>query len=265
MSDLKQSLFTRVLNPIKDNKYFNSKDASFLAMTAAGAGAGYALSDGNKEQSINGGIFGAAGGLLYRQGFEGFAKGSSKAFRNFGKVSDNITKVKGGIIDNETGISHILPFGLNNIADMKTSKEAMLYGVGMTGVGAITGAIGGWAGERAGLGTTVTGGLIEGAALGIFLPAMLSKTALNGGGVARQAGNAAIGKATAVAGMFIGGYDGFEGEDGSFSKAMLRGALYGKLGQSAGMLGMERYGKGFYDKIADGKLGRIMGRVKKDT
>lgn len=44
MSDMKQSFFTRVLNPIKNNKYFNSRDASFLAMTAAGAGAGYALS-----------------------------------------------------------------------------------------------------------------------------------------------------------------------------------------------------------------------------
>lgn len=94
---------------------------------------------------------------------------------------------------------------------------------------------------------------------------MLAKTALSGGGAARQASNAVIGKATAVAGMFIGGYDGFEGEDGSFSKAMLRGALYGKLGQSAGMLGMERYGKGFYSKVGDSKFGRIMGRFKKDT
>lgn len=259
MSDLKQSLFTRVLNPIKDNKYFNIKDASFLTITAAGAGAGYALSDGNKEQSINGGIFGAAGGLLYRQGFEGFAKGSSKAFRNFGKISDNVKKIKGGIIDNETGISHILPLGLNNIADMKTSKDAMLYGVGMAGVGGITGAIGGWAGDKSGMGTTATGGAIEGAALGIFLPAMLAKTALSGGGTARQVSNVAVGKATAVAGMFLGGYDGFEGEDGSFSKAILKGALYGKLGQSVGMLGMERYGKGISSKIADSKFGRILG------
>lgn len=117
-----------------------------------------------------------------------------------------------------------MPLGLNNIADMKTSKDAMIYGVGMTGVGAITGAIGGWAGERSGIETTATGGAIEGAALGIFLPAMLAKTSLSGGGAARQASNAVIGKATAVAGMFIGGYDGFEGEDGSFGKALLRGA-----------------------------------------
>jgi len=37
MSDMKQSFFTRVLNPIKDNKYFNAKDAMFVGTTAAGA------------------------------------------------------------------------------------------------------------------------------------------------------------------------------------------------------------------------------------
>lgn len=259
MSDMKQSFFTRVLNPIKDNKYFNAKDAMFVGTTAAGAAAGYGLSGGSTDQTINGGIFGAAGGLLHRQGFEGFAKGTSRALRTLGNVSDDIEKVRGGIIDNATGKKHLLPFGIHHLADLKTSKEGMLLGAGLAIGGAASGALGGWAGGEAGMGTTATGGMIEGAALGIFLPAMIAKTALGGGGASRQVSNAAVGKAAAITGMLAGGYEGFQGEDGGFSKALLKGALWGKLGQSAGMLGMERYGKGISGKLAESKFGKLLG------
>ena len=265
---LETGKWTKAINSISDklneskianNKYFNHKDAMFIGTTAAGAAIGYGASGGDKDQTINGGIFGAAGGLLHRQGFEGLAKGASRALRTIGKVSDDVTKVEGGIIDNATGNMHLLPLGLNHIASMNTSKEGMLYGAGMLGFGALTGAIGGWAGGEAGMGTTATGGAIEGAALGIFVPAMMAKTALGGGGASRQISNVAIGKVAAISGMLAGGYEGFQGEDGGFSKALLKGALYGKLGQSVGMLGMERYGKGVSGKIAESKFGRMMG------
>lgn len=73
MSDLKQSLFTRVLNPIKDNKYFNSKDALVYGATAVGAGAAYTASGGDTPLGIAGGALGFAAGvgaLGYRGGLK---------------------------------------------------------------------------------------------------------------------------------------------------------------------------------------------------
>ena len=76
MSDMKQSFFTRVLNPIKDNKYFNAKDALVYGSTAAGGGAAYAASDGDIPLSIAGGAAGFAGGVAalgYRGGLKSIA------------------------------------------------------------------------------------------------------------------------------------------------------------------------------------------------
>lgn len=228
MPDMKQSFFTRVLNPIKDNKYFNAKDAMFVGTTAAGVAAGYGLSDGNTDHAVNGGIFGATAGLLHRQGgFKGFTAGINKV-AGYGIVPES---TKAGVI----GIG------------------------GLLALGGLGGAISGWAGEKAGIGTTPTGGAIEGSALGTFVMAMATKTAHGGGGMTRQVGNAVVGKVLGVGGALAGGYEGFEGEDGGFGKAVLKGALWMKLGTSAGMLGMERYGKGISGKLAESKFGKMLG------
>lgn len=236
MSDLKQSFFTRVINPIKDNKYFNARDAMFVGTTAAGAAAGYGLSDGSMDHTINGGIFGAAGGLIHRQGLSGFAKGISK------------------------GVSSMSPI-LGEIFKMDSAKDGAVLGAAMLGIGGVSGALSGWAGGLAGAGTTATGGLVEGAALGILIPAMMAKTALSGGGTARQASNLVVGKVAGIAGAVAGGYEGFQGEDGGFTKALVKGAVWGKLATSASMLGMERYGKGFSGKIANSKIGKKLSGV----
>lgn len=76
MSDMKQSFFTRVLNPIKDNKYFNHKDALVYGSTAVGAGAAYAASGGDTPLGIAGGAVGFAGGVAalgYRGGLKSTA------------------------------------------------------------------------------------------------------------------------------------------------------------------------------------------------
>lgn len=76
MSDLKQSFFTRVLNPIKNNKYFNHKDALVYGATAAGAGGAYAATDGDIPLSVAGGAVGFAAGvgaLGYRGGLKSTA------------------------------------------------------------------------------------------------------------------------------------------------------------------------------------------------
>ena len=76
MSDMKQSFFTRVLNPIKDGKYFNRKDALVYGSTAVGAGAAYAASGGDTPLGIAGGAVGFAGGVAalgYRGGLKSTA------------------------------------------------------------------------------------------------------------------------------------------------------------------------------------------------
>lgn len=254
MSDMKQSFFTRVLNPIKDNKYFNAKDAMFVGTTAAGAAAGYGLSDGSMDHTINGGIFGAAGGLIHRQGLSGFAKGVSKGIRSVGGVEGEFDSLTNHVIDT-------MPLGMGKMFKMDSAKDGAIFGAAMIGVGGAVGALGGWAGGQAGAGTTATGGLVEGAALGILAPAIMAKTALSGGGMARQISNLAVGKVAGIAGAVAGGYEGFQGEDGGFTKALVKGAVWGKLATSASMLGMERYGKGFSEKIANSSIGKRLAGV----
>ena len=254
MSDMKQSFFTRVLNPIKDNKYFNASDAMFVGTTAAGAAAGYGLSDGSMDHTINGGIFGAAGGLIHRQGLSGFAKGASKGIRSIGGVEGEFDSFTNHVIDS-------MPLGMGKMFKMDSAKDGAVFGAGMIGFGGALGALGGWAGGQAGAGTTATGGLVEGAALGILASAIMAKTALSGGGRARHVSNLAVGKVAGVAGAAAGGYEGFQGEDGGFTKALIKGAVWGKLATSAGMLGMERYGKGFSEKIANSSIGKRLAGV----
>ena len=78
---LETGAFTKALNSISDtlnnskianNKYFNWKDAGFVGSVGLGAGAGYVASDGNFEQTVNGGIFGVTAGALARHGMSGY-------------------------------------------------------------------------------------------------------------------------------------------------------------------------------------------------
>lgn len=254
MSDMRQSFFTKVLNPIKDNKYFNAKDAMFVGTTAAGAAAGYSLSGGSTDHAVNGGIFGAAAGLIHRQGLSGFAKGVSKGVRSIGGIDGELDSFTNHIVNT-------MPLGIGKIFSMNSARDGAIFGAAMIGGGAALGALGGWAGGQAGAGTTATGGLVEGAALGILAPAIVAKTALSGGGMTRQISNLAVGKVAGIAGAVAGGYEGFQGEDGGFTKALVKGAVWGKLATSASMLGMERYGKGFSEKIANSSIGKRLAGV----
>ena len=260
MSDMKQSFFTRVINPIKDNKYFNAKDAMFVGTTAAGAAAGYGLSDGSMDHTINGGIIGAGGALLARQGFQKFSHGSSKVLTG---AFTSIVKKKDPGITSEEIARYIdeMPKFASAIFNMNSTKEGATFAAYGVGAGAISGALGGWIGDKSGAGTTATGGMIEGAALGLLVPAIMAKTALSGGGMTRQVSNLAVGKVAGIAGAVAGGYEGFQGEDGGFTKALVKGAVWGKLATSASMLGMERYGKGFSEKIANSKIEKRLAGV----
>ena len=226
----------------------------FVGTTAAGAAAGYGLSDGSMDHTINGGIFGAAGGLIHRQGLSGFAKGFSKGIRSIGGAEGELNSFSNYIIS-------LMPLGMDKVFRMDSAKDGAVFGAAAIGVGGALGALGGWASGQAGVGTTATGGLVEGAAIGILTSAIIAKTALNGGGMARQASNLAVGKVTGIAGAVAGGYEGFQGEDGGFTKALVKGAVWGKLATSASMLGMERYGKGFSEKIANSKIEKRLAGV----
>ena len=74
--------------------------------------------------------------------------------------------------------------------------------------------------------------------------------------MARQVSNLAVGKVAGIAGTIAGGYEGFQEKDGGFTKALVKGAVWGKLATSASMLGMERYGKGFSERIANSNIGK---------
>ena len=237
MSDLKQSFFTRVLNPVAEklnsnkianNKYFNWKDAGFVGSVGLGAGAGYAASDGNFEQAVNGGIFGVTVGALARHGLSGYAEGLEKMLvnSNAGRLEMSLAEkyVKG-----KTG----------------TAKTLGVLGVG----GAVFGAIGGALGNTTGAGTTATGGAIEGGALAMMAGSMASIVGHRGGGVNRLVGSGGAGMVASIAGAAYGGYEGLEGEDGGFQKMLIKGAVYGKIAKTAAVLGTERYGSILTNKI----------------
>ena len=237
MSDLKQSIFTKVINPVVDklnsskianNKYFNWKDAGFVGSVGLGAGAGYAASNGNFEQTVNGGIFGVTAGALARYGMQGYSGGLEKLMINSGA-----SKFERSLV------------GKHIEGKMGTAKVLGALGVG----GAAFGAIGGAIGNTTGAGTTATGGAIEGGALGMMAASVASIVGNRGGGVKRLIGSGGVGMAASIAGAAYGGYEGLEGEDGGFQKMLIKGAVYGKLAKTAAMLGSERYANKTIDKI----------------
>jgi hypothetical protein len=234
---LETGAFTKALNSISDtlnnskianNKYFNWKDAGFVGSVGLGAGAGYVASDGNFEQTVNGGIFGVTAGALARHGMSGYSKGLEKLM-----VNSNASNLEMSLAQKFT------------TGKMGTAKTLGLLGT----VGAVGGGIGGALGETTGAGTTATGGAIEGGALAMMAGSLASIVGHRGGGVNRLLGGGGVGLAAGIAGAAYGGYEGLEAEDGGFQKMLIKGAVYGKLAKTASMLGMERYGSTALNKI----------------
>lgn len=92
------------------------------------AAAGYGLSDGSMDHTINGGIFGAAGGLIHRQGLSGFAKGFSKGIRSIGGVEGELDSFSNYVID-------LMPLGMDKMFRMDSAKDGAVFGAAAIGVG----------------------------------------------------------------------------------------------------------------------------------
>lgn len=241
-------MFTKPLEKIKhsglvDNKYFNAKDALFLGAVGAGAGAGYFASDGDFEQTVNGGIFGVTGGVLARYGAKKYRNG----IKNFTK--NMVNEANDNQANRDIAMSMYSSIGNSKLMKGDYAALGTIVG-GSMAVGGLSGALSGAIGNATGAGTTATGGAIEGAAILSAGASIASLIGNRGGGLIRFGagglGAVAIGTGAAIA----GGYEGLTAEDGGIQKAIIKGAVYGKLAKTATMLGTERYGSSFITKKA---------------